>query len=67
MCAFVFALPASALAALCLVNALSLFGLYFGFMYNVGAALAAGLAVLAAYAVVPVVFGFKRGYGMRRE
>ena len=67
VCAFVFALPASALAALCLVNALSLFGLYFGFMYNVGAALAAGLAVLAAYAVVPVVFGFKRGYGMRRE
>lgn len=67
VCAFVFALPASALAALCLVNALSLFGLYFGFMYNVGAALAAGLAVLAAYALVPVVFGFKRGYGMRRE
>ena len=67
VCAFVFALPASALAALCLVNALSLFGLYFGFMYNVGAALAAGLAVLAAYAVVPVVFGFKRGYGMRRR
>lgn len=67
VCAFVFALPASALAALCLVNALSLFGLYFGFMYNVVAALAAGLAVLAAYALVPVVFGFKRGYGMRRE
>ena len=67
VCAFVFALPASALAALCLVNALSLFGLYFGFMYNVVAALAAGLAVLAAYAVVPVVFGFKRSYGMRRE
>lgn len=67
VCAFIFALPASALAALCLVNALSLFGLYFGFMYNVGAALAAGLAVLAAYAVVPVVFGFKRGYDMRRR
>lgn len=67
VCAFVFALPASALAALCLVNALSLFGLYFGFMYNVGAALAAGLAVLAAYALVPVVFGFKRGYDMRRR
>lgn len=67
VCAFVFALPASALAALCLVNALSLFGLYFGFMYNVVAALAAGLAVLAAYALVPVVFGFKRGYDMRRR
>ena len=32
-----------------------------------GAAVAAGLAVAAAYTLVPVVFGFGRGYGMRRS
>ena len=51
----------------CLVNALGLFGLYFEFMYNVVAALAAGLVVAAAFALVPVVFGFARGYDMRRR
>ena len=65
--AFLFALPVSALAAMCLINALRMFGLYFGFMYNAGAAVAAGLAVAAAYTLVPVVFGFGRGYGMRRS
>ena len=65
--AFLLALPVSALAVQCLVNALGLFGLYFEFMYNVVAALAAGLVVAAAFALVPVVFGFARRYDMRRR
>lgn len=66
-CAFIFALPASALAAMCLIHALRMFGLYFGFMYNAVAAVAAGLVVAAVYALIPVLFGFRRGYGMRRS
>ena len=66
-CAFIFALPASALAAMCLIHALRMFGLYFGFMYNAVAAVAAGLVIAAVYALIPVLFGFRRGYGMRRS
>ena len=66
-CAFIFALPASALAAMCLIHALRMFGLYFGFMYNAVAAVAAGLVIAAVYALIPLLFGFRRGYGMRRS
>ena len=67
VCAFALALPVSALAALCLINALTMFGFYFEFMYNAAAAAAAGLAITAAYVLIPVVLGFRRGYGMRRH
>ena len=67
VCAFALALPVSALAALCLINALTMFGFYFEFMYNAAAAAAAGLAITAAYVLIPVVLGFRRGYGMRRQ
>lgn len=64
---FAVALPAAALAALCLINALSLFGLYFEFMFEAWVAAVAGLALAAAYIAVPAVFGFRRRYGMRRS
>ena len=65
--AFVLAFLLSLPAALCLVNALRLFGLYFGFMYNFWVAVTAGLSVSALYVAVPYVFGFRKRYGMMRR
>lgn len=65
--AFLLSLPVSALATMCLINALRMFGLYFGFMFDAASAVAAGLVLSAAYIAVPVIAGFKRGYGMRRN
>lgn len=64
--ALIFALPASALGALCLINALRMFGLYFGFMYDAAAAVAAGIVLAVVYTLVPVIFGFERRYGIGR-
>lgn len=65
--AFVLALPFSALAALCLVNSLRLFGLYFEFMFEAWVAAVAGIVLAAAFVAIPVVFGFRRRYDMRRS
>lgn len=64
---FLLAFPLSALGALCLVNALQLFGLYFGYMYSTWVTAAAGAVLALLFVAVPAVFGFARRYGMRRN
>lgn len=61
------ALPVSALATLCLIHALRMFGLYFEFVFNAGVAFAAGAVLAALYIAIPLVAGFRRHYSMRRE
>lgn len=65
--AIVFALPFTALAVSSLINALRLFGLYYEFMFTAWVAAVSGLAVAALYTALPVIFGFRRGYVMRRK
>lgn len=65
--AFCLALPFSALTALCLINSLRLFGLYFEFMFEAWVAAIAGLVLAAAFVAVPAVGGFRRRYNMRRS
>ena len=67
LAAFAVSLPLSALGALCLTNALGLFGLYFGYMFEAWIAVAAGAAIALLFAAVPLVFGFRRHYDMRRS
>lgn len=67
LAAFVLALPLSALGALCLVNGLQLFGLYFGYMYEAWVTVVSGVVLALMFAAVPVLFGFARRYGMRRR
>ena len=67
LAAFVLALPLSALGALCLVNGLQLFGLYFGYMYEAWVTVVSGVVLALLFAAVPVLFGFARRYGMRRR
>lgn len=65
--AFAFALPFTALAVSSLINALRLFGLYYEFMFAAWVAAVSGLAVAALYSALPIIFGFRRGYEMRRK
>lgn len=64
--AFLLALPLSALGALSLVNALQLFGQYFGYMYEAWVTATSGAVLALLFVAVPVLFGFARRYGMRR-
>lgn len=63
---FVIALPASAIATLCLIGAIRLFGLYYAFTYSAWVVVVVGLVFAALYTSIPLLFGFKRKYGMRR-
>lgn len=67
LCVFAVALPASALATLALIGAIKLFGLYYAFTYQAWVVVVAGLVVSLLYVAIPLMYGFKRKYGMRRS
>ena len=64
---FALAVVASVILTASLVHALALFGLYFNFMYNVWVVFVVGAVMAIIYALVPVVFNFKRGYKLKKE
>lgn len=65
--AFVVVFAFSALATMSLIHALGLFGLYFDFVYTAWVVGVSGLAMSLAYALVPFVLNFKRGYKLKRD
>lgn len=65
--AFVLSFIISVLATACLINALRLFGLYFGFMYEAWVVAVVGLVMAVGYALVPVALNFKKGYNMKKQ
>ena len=67
LCVFAVALPASALATLALIGAIKLFGLYYAFTYQAWVVVVAGLVMSLLYVAIPLMYGFKRKYGMRRS
>jgi len=49
-----------------LIHALALFGLYFGFMYNVWVVFVVGAVMGVLYALMPIILNFKRGYKLKK-
>lgn len=64
--AFSVALIASAPLTYCLIVALRLFGLYFGYMYEIWVTVAVGAVMAALFSIVPLVMRFKRGYSIKK-
>lgn len=64
---FIFAFAASVLFTSLMINALRLFGLYFEFMYSAWIVAVSGASIAAAYALLPLVLNFKKGYNMRKN
>ncbi len=50
-----------------LINALRLFDLYYGFMYNAGIVALVGGVIAVAYTLIPLLLGYKRKYNMLRK
>lgn len=64
---FVLSFAISALLTVTLIHALRLFGLYFEFMYETWVALVVAGAMSLAYALLPLVFNFKKGYNIKKN
>lgn len=64
---FVLSFAVSVLLTACLIHALRLFGLYFEFMYKAWVVAVVGLAMSAAYVLVPIAFNFKKGYNIKKR
>lgn len=64
--AFVLSVGISALLTFSLIDALRLFGLYFGFMYDPLAVFAVAGVTCALYCLQPLAFRFKKGYNLTR-
>jgi len=65
--AYVLAFAISALLTACLIHALRLFGLYFEFMYETWVVALVGAVMAAGYALVPLVFNFKKRYTVKKS
>ncbi len=65
--AYVLAFAISALLTACLIHALRLFGLYFEFMYEAWVVALVGAVMAAGYALVPLVFNFKKRYTVKKS
>ena len=49
-----------------LIAALALFNLSFEFMFDAGVVLGVGAAMAALYSLTPLIFGYKRGYDIKK-
>ncbi len=64
---FILSIVISVLLTSSLIHALRLFGLYFEFMYEAWVVIAVSGVMCCAFALIPLVFNFKKGYNIKRR